>query len=130
MTIRYNVTRLGQPGQKNGGMYRYYPRISNRKKIGLDELATLIAGKCTLHQADLHAALSAFTEEIPNLLLENYSVELGRLGIFSLYAQCEGSDTPEAVNETNIQKVNMVFRAGNHIKKLLRTASFSKIPAK
>lgn len=126
MTIHYKVIKAAQPGVKGGGSYQYYARINNRKKIELDELAGDIANSCTLRKSDVYAVLIELTERIPDYLLDNCSVQLGQLGIFSLHAQSRASETEEEVNETKITNLNIAFRPGSKIKERLKPAKFSR----
>lgn len=126
MTVKYKVIRMAQPGVTGGGSYQYYPRVHQRSKIKLKELSQIISRRCALHSADILATLTALVEEIPELLLDNYSVELGELGIFSLHIKGLPSSTPEQVTKTNITEVKMAFRPSPLIKDKLLLAQFSK----
>jgi predicted histone-like DNA-binding protein len=125
MTVKYKVVKTAQPGVTGGGTYKYYPRVTKRTKMGLKELAKSISDKCTLHESDIHATLIALVKEIPNLLLDNYLIELGDLGIFSLHINGKPADTPEEVTTGKIRNVKVAFRAGKDIKRELRMASFT-----
>ncbi|MFA5330450.1 MAG: hypothetical protein WC384_21840 [Prolixibacteraceae bacterium] len=125
MPVKYKVVRTAQPGVKGGGTYKYYPRVTNRNKIDLEELSAIISEKCTLHGADIHATLIALVAEIPRLLINNYIIELGSLGLFSLHISGEPADTPEEVTSAKIKSVKVAFRAGENIKHKLRLASFT-----
>lgn len=125
MTVKYKVVKMCQPGVTGGGTYKYYPRIYNRKRVKLREISEMISLKCTLHPADIMATLVALVDEIPTLLLDNKSVELGDLGIFSLNLKTIASSAANEVNASKIKDVKLAFRPSNHIKRKLREAKFS-----
>jgi predicted histone-like DNA-binding protein len=126
MTIYYKPVKVSEPGVKSG-KHKYYARVSSRNKINLTGISERIARKCTLNRADIYAALEALVEELPDLLLHNYNVELGGLGTFSLYIQSDASDSPEKVNTKNIKGTKIGFRAGTEIKIKLKNARFKKL---
>lgn len=124
MSILFKAVRLSKPGVKGGTNYQWYPRICKRNKVTLDTIATLISEKCTLRRADVYAALVALTDEIPELLINNNSVQLGDLGTFSLHISGNPSATKEAVNETKIKETRLAYRPGTKLKRALRNASY------
>ncbi|MFH1000898.1 MAG: hypothetical protein V1783_08660 [Bacteroidota bacterium] len=126
MTIRYKAVRMAQPGIKGGGDYKQFPRLHKRKKVNLREVANLISSRCTLHSVDILAALTAFSEVIPELLLDNTSVELGDLGVFSLHLKGEGVDLDQTLTKSAIKEVKIAFRPSRRIKQELRTARFTR----
>ena len=125
MTIRYKIVKAATPGVKGGGEYRYYPRIYNRQKMNLEELSHRISKMSSLHESDIMGVLIALTSELPDLLLDNYSIELGEFGTFSLHAAVLPSDSPEKVNAKKIKEVKVAFRPGKRIKSKLKRAKFS-----
>lgn len=124
MSIEYKIIKTARPGVKGGGEYSYYPRVCNRKKMDLDELAKRISGFCTLHEADVYATLIALSSELPELLLNNHSIQMGDFGIFSLHASGAPSATPNQVNATKITGVKVAFRPGVAFKRKLNKAEF------
>ncbi len=124
MSILFKSVRLSKPGVKGGTNYQWYPRIFNRKKATLDDMATLISEKCTLRRADVYAALVALTDEIPELLMNNYSVQLGDIGTFSLHISGEPSATKDEVSESKIKQTRIAYRPGTKFKRVLQSASY------
>ena len=127
MTIKYKATKMAQPGIKGGGQYKYYPRVCERRKMDLNSLAERISMKSTLTRADVHATLVALVDEIPDLLLDNYSVQLGELGIFSAHINGESANTAEELTYRNIKNLKVVFRPGISIKQGVKNARFTKV---
>ncbi|WP_372950931.1 HU family DNA-binding protein [Mariniphaga sp.] len=127
MAVNYKIVKTATPGVKGGGAYRYYPRVCSRRKMDLIELSKRISKMCTLHAADVNAVLTILTTELPDLLLDNYTIQLGEFGTFSLHASGEPSDSPEDVNESKITGLKVAFRPGKAIKDELKSAHFVKV---
>ncbi|TAJ14302.1 hypothetical protein DMA11_05455 [Marinilabiliaceae bacterium JC017] len=127
MSVKFKAIHNSTPGIKGGGQYKYYPRVCNRTKMDLSQLSQRISKMCTAHPADVFLILTALTHEIPDLLLENYSVDLGDLGIFSLHISGEASDTAQEVTAYNIKDVKVAFRPGKRIKQKLLEAKFKRV---
>lgn len=126
MTIKYKAVRMAQPGVKGGGDYKLYPRMHKRKKVNLREVSNIISSRCTLHSVDILAALTAFADVIPELLLDNNSIELGDLGVFSLHLRGEGVSLDQTLTKTAIKEVRIAFRPSRIIKQKLHTARFTR----
>ena len=92
----------------------------------MKELAKQIAKSCTLHEADIYATLIALVDKIPELLMNNFSVNMGELGIFSLHINGEASDTPEDVTTQKIIDLKMAFRPSKEIKEKFKEAKFTR----
>ncbi|RUT78105.1 HU family DNA-binding protein [Ancylomarina longa] len=126
MTIEYKVVQIKTPIKKEGEDHLFYPRVCNREKINLRDMAKRIASISTFSEIDVQGVLTAFVTEIPYFLLDNHSVELGELGTFSLHITGKGVQKPEQINTRNIHTVKMAFRPGTRIKEELKKAEFKK----
>ncbi|MGC9353999.1 MAG: HU family DNA-binding protein [Mariniphaga sp.] len=127
MAVSYKVVKTATPGVKGGGAYRYYPRICSRTKMDLTELSRRISRMCTLHPADVNAVLTILTNELPDLLLQNYTIHLGDFGTFSLHASGKPADSPGEADASKITGVKVGFRPGTSIKQELKKAKFKKL---
>ena len=103
---------------------KYIARCANKKRVNLDYISVSIASKCSLTTADEYGVMVALTEEIPDLLLENKTVDLGNPGIFSLHLTSRTETSPEAVNAATIKQVKVAFLPGKQIKQQPKLASF------
>lgn len=125
--IKYKVISIADKISSTEAQYQYYPRICDREKINLLELSKLISRQCSFTAADVHGVLEAFVENIPSLLLENNSIELGDLGIFSLHAKAKGSQDEQQVTKNNITELKIAFRPSKRVKQSLIGAKFKKV---
>jgi predicted histone-like DNA-binding protein len=124
--IKYKVIAQSKAGVSGGGDYKYYPRIHQRQKINLRQLAESISRKSSFTTADVFGVLEAMIEEIPMLALSNHSIQLGELGTFSLHIRANASDTLEEVSAKKIKQVKLAFRPSSYLKKELSNAEFIK----
>lgn len=105
----------------------YSPRITQRKKIDSDGISDIIAIQSTFSKADVKGVIEALIENIPDFLLNNYSVCLDNFGTFSLHASTSCETTSQKVSSRNISNIRIAFRASTRIKKKLRKARFKKV---
>lgn len=127
MTLKYKVVKQAEPGVKGGGEYQYYIRAVERGKVDVEELARNIASRCTLTHMDVQMVLLALAEVIPKMLLDNNSVELGKLGIFSLSLKSDPSPSEEEATWRKIKGVKVNFRVGKEIQEKVKSTSFKKL---
>ncbi|MBN1968431.1 MAG: HU family DNA-binding protein [Candidatus Delongbacteria bacterium] len=124
--IKYKIVTLAKAGVAGGADYQYYPRIHQREKINLRQLAQRISKKSSFTTADVFGILEALIEEIPELVLSNHSVHLNDLGTFSLHIKANASNSPGEVNEQKIKQLKLAFRPSKYIKQSLKQARFTK----
>ncbi len=126
MSVKYRLVRQATPGVKGGGNYKYYARACDRQKIDLYALAETLEQRSTLSRADIIATLVSLVDLIPELLLQNRTVELDELGIFSLNLKSEGVDDERTDGYRLIKGVDIAFRPSRRMKEKVKQAKFSK----
>ena len=122
MSIKYKIISQAQPGIKGGGTYRYY---ASRKD--LYDLSEILSKRSTLSPGDIAAVIIGLSELIPELLMENNTVELGDLGTFSLHLKSDAAAQPEEADYRLIKGLNIQFRPGTRLKAAIRNPSFRKL---
>lgn len=127
MTIKYKIISQAQPGIKGGGTYRYYARACNRSRKDLYDLSEILSKRSTLSPGDIAAVIIGLSELIPELLMENNTVELGDLGTFSLHLKSDAAAQPEKADYRLIKGLNIQFRPGTRLKAAIRNPSFRKL---
>lgn len=130
MAVFYKAVKIKTPLSKDGKKEKYYPRVANRRKEGLRDIAERISDISTFSRSDVVGVLEAFTQLIPQLLKDNRSVELGDLGTFSLHISAEGVDSEELVTRHRIKKSTIAFRPGKRLKQDIAKVDYRKIPKK
>lgn len=123
MALKYRAVKHKLPRQED----KYYARACNRYKVTIDDLAELISRSSSASRADVVLVLTALTDLVPSLLLDNKLVQLGELGTVSLHLNSEGEATEEAVTWRSIKNVRVRFRAGMKFKKQLSDLRFKKV---
>ncbi len=126
MTVKYRIIKQATPGIKGGGQYKYYARACERSKININEVASLLAERSTFSKADVIGTLYGLVELIPDLLLNNHTVELGELGTFSLNLKSEASETPKPDGFRLIKSASISFRPSPQLKQAIKNPEYTK----
>jgi predicted histone-like DNA-binding protein len=127
MALKYKIVQQAEPGVKGGGEYRYYLRATGRQLISIDELAHKLARETALNEVSVKSVLWGLSSIIPDLLLNNYSVEIGDLGIFSVSLKSEPVATPEEATWRKIHDLKVNFRVGKKIQGQVKKARFERV---
>lgn len=96
-------------------------------RVGLYELSDDIAGRCTLHVADVTAVLEALSDAITHFVSLGYGVALGRLGSFYSTLRSKSTESEKDFTTNNIKKINLVFVPSVKIKEAMKGVSFNQI---
>jgi predicted histone-like DNA-binding protein len=111
----------------NDGQTKYLARATKRKIADLAMISRMMSKRSTLNAADITAVLTSLAEIVPELLLDNYTVHLPPLGIFSLSIKSEVLNTPEEVNRSSIKEVKIQFLADKAIVNELKGVELEKV---
>ena len=126
MSVKYRLIKQATPGVKGGGQYKYYVRACERRKVTLGVLADRIVKRSSLSRGDIVGTLVELIDLIPELLLDNHTVELGGLGTFSLNLKSEPSDKPRTDSFRLIKSADISFRAGTRLKQAVKNPDYQK----
>ena len=124
--LRYKIIKQKNALDENKGEM-YYPRLTERQKFDLDQLASHIGERSSLSKADIVSVLTALEVVVPKLLKGGYRVNLGTLGTFTLQAKAHSSDNTEDVSYRDFYELNTRFRVGKALKLLLHEVNFKRI---
>lgn len=127
MSIKYKIVKQAEPGVKGGGKYMYYLRSADRQKLDINDVAKLLEKRSSLSRGDIIAVLTGLSDLVPRLLLNNYSVELGELGIFSIAVKSVPSENRKDATWRKIKHLKINFRVGKRLQKAIKGASFTKV---
>jgi len=95
---------------------KWYANPVNAGKKDIKSIAKTIAGRSSLTRGDIENVLSNFVDELPALLKDGFSVQLGEFGTMRLSLASKGADTAEAFNTNGITP-RVVFVPGMSFKK-------------
>jgi len=109
-----------------GGAVKYIARPDKRSKADFRMISKMISDRSTVSSIDVIAVLEAFADVVPELLLQNHSVHIPPLGIFSLSFKSECHDNPDEVSHKSIKNVRMQFRPDKEIVAKLKGAKAGK----
>lgn len=126
MALKYKIVQQAEPGVKGGGQYSYYLRATGRQLITIDELARKLAKETLLNEVSVKSVLWGLSSIVPDLLLNNCSVEIGDLGIFSVSLKSEPVATREEATWRKIHDLKVNFRVGKKIQGKVINARFER----
>jgi predicted histone-like DNA-binding protein len=125
MSINYNVIARANP-LKREEKPKYYATTNAKGRRNMRFLGTSIAQRSSLNAIETYAVIEGLIQLIPEILIDGYSVDLGDFGTFSVTCKSQACDTPEEVNHTKIEKLNVQFRPGKLMKKAIDNADFTR----
>jgi predicted histone-like DNA-binding protein len=105
----------------------YYPRLTNRTRMGLMDVAGQISRQSTLSKADTIAVLAALEDVIPDMLKEGNIVDLGALGTFTLQSTAGTGTEVSVVSWRNFSELKVRFKPGPALKIQLPEVKFKKL---
>ena len=126
MSVKYRLIKQATPGIKGGGQYKYYARACDRRKITIREVAEILSQRSTFTKGDIMGTLYGLVDLVPDLLLNNHTVELGELGTFSLNLKSKPSETPRTDGFRLIKSADISFRPSTQLKQAVQTPEYEK----
>lgn len=125
--VNYGVCARQNPSEKNDPP-KYYGQIVSNQSVSVEELAEIIASRCTVKLADVLGVVTAFENEMKAALLNSEIVSLDRIGRFRVTVSGKGALTEEDYQQAYIRGVNVRFAPAKYIKEVLSKAEFAKKP--
>jgi len=115
-----------RPGE-SGGKKQWYPVAKSTKLAKEKKVAELLAEKTLFNEKQVEITVSQLFEVITELLLNGWTVQLGKLGFFSITLKTKPSDSAEEVNASKIKKATVRFTESNRLKNIIKKAIFVAI---
>lgn len=120
----------GQPLKKEEPK-KAYAKAQTNGELSLKELSTLIASKCTVHQADVSAVLIATTECMLEGLKAGKQVVSAILGCLPPPDQFRGSSRcADLFTSDYIKGVNIQFVPGEELQVIFQGLKFNLVPTR
>lgn len=120
MAIKFKATPVKSHLDQSGGT-KYIARTVKRAKADFRLISDMISERSTLSSPDIIAVLYAFAEVVPELLLDNYSVHLPPLGIFSISLKSAVHENAADVRAASVREIRLQFRPDKEISRKLNT---------
>lgn len=128
-TTSYVVRKkIDKSGEKE--ITRYYGIPVTSGQIDEDYLANEICARCSLTAGDVLAAVSALSDVMQNHLRNGRTVSLKGIGLFSVSASSQGSDTPEGCTPAKVKAQRICFKADPWMRSILSKITYKRINRK
>ncbi|MCD8031788.1 MAG: HU family DNA-binding protein [Bacteroides sp.] len=96
---------------------KYYPQlVTLEKSVSQVCIANQIKELSSFSKGDMQSVITHFLDVLRISLYSGHSVNLKKIGVFSLSAQMEGADTKEECTARNIKSIRINFRASKNIR--------------
>lgn len=125
MTVYYKVSSVKSHFDPEGKV-RYIARPSKRRKINIEEIGEIISTRSSFSKPDVIGILYSFADLIPELLMDNNSVHMKPLGVFSLSYKSKSVENPEDITFRSVTEVRMQFRPDPEVKRMLMNTEVRK----
>lgn len=124
--IQFSVAMRGNP-QKKEEPKKAYGKLQSTGTVSLDELADHIQDHNSVYsQGTIVGILTELSTCVRELLLQGYTVVLGKLGSFIPSIRTKGAATAALFTADNITQLNVKIRAGRALQNLRSDAEFER----
>jgi len=124
--MKYRLVQKANP-QEPGTNRKWYASPVKEGTINNYQLSKSIAAKSSLTRGAVMNVIENMVDEIPQFLIEGYSVNLNNLGTLRLSLSSEGADSPDEFTPDHIKNIRVVFTPAPEFKKTLQKMTFQKI---
>jgi predicted histone-like DNA-binding protein len=105
---------------------KHYVIVHAQEVTDIDGLSGIISDKSTISRPDVYAVIIALLETIIKELMAGRSVNLGKLGSFSISVNSGGIENAEEVTAALIKKARVVYRPGMELKDMLKVLKYER----
>ena len=125
MSILFKATPKRNP-QDIEAEPKYYATAVTKSKTGIDELSETVASASTVSRADTYAVIISLLETIIKEFKAGRTVDLGKLGRFTISLKSEGVEDPKDLTSAHVKDAKINFYPGKELKEMLNNLKFTK----
>ena len=118
MSIRYVVRSKKNP-KDPAAAPKFYLITKSFAAIDRDFLIKDMVKHTSLTAQEAAAGIDYLFDEIPKFISLGFTVQIGKLGYFTIAIKSEGSDTEEEATVDKIKRKRLVFVAGKGIRRMI-----------
>ena len=111
--------------QAMGEEPKLYASAIHDARVELDDLATMVAERCSMQRADVHGVLVGLMDVIPDQLLNGNIVALGELGSFYAAVSSDGVESEDELSVSMVRNSYIRYRPTKELKKKLRMLDYT-----
>lgn len=106
---------------------KFYAQAVRVGIADIDRLCKLVSDGSTVRQADVYAVIVGLMNAIQDELEEGKSIDLGKLGRFSISVRSEGVDNADLVNASTVKGAKVLYSPSKEFKKMLKALDYTRI---
>ncbi len=118
MSIRYIVTPKRDP-RNPGADPKFYLMTKSFASIDRDFLINDMVENTSLNAHEAATGIDYLFKKIPKFISLGFTVQIGKLGYFTVAIKSEGSDTEEEATVDKIKRKRLIFVTGREIRKMV-----------
>lgn len=122
--MKFKLVEKKNPLKKDSPA-KFYPSAVNAGRKTLKQVAGDIAGRSSLTRGDIENVLSNFIDQLPTLLADGFSVQLGDFGTMRLSLSGEGAESEKKFDTSTI-KPKVIFTPSVDFKKSLENIKYER----
>ncbi|EKN09315.1 hypothetical protein HMPREF1076_04344 [Parabacteroides goldsteinii CL02T12C30] len=108
----------------------FYGVPVTKGRVTTEQLADVIADRCSLTRGDVQAAVVELSDVILEYIKDGYSVELKDLGDLYLSAGSDGFEKAKDCTPRRVKAKRVCFRMGRRLRQEMQFFKFEKSPFK
>jgi predicted histone-like DNA-binding protein len=124
----YDVKRISYPWQE--GEKKYHAYLAVKQNLNSDDVANLIAHRCTIKQADMNGAFTALAQIFEEELIKGKSITINGIGTFQIAVNSPGEKSAKFIRSTNVKCTGINFKPDFKLKKYVQEKTcFERVPS-
>lgn len=124
--MKYKLVKKRNPAKENQPR-TWHPNIIKLGKITHKRLIIQTYKEAGVKRNDATKLINGFFDEIPNYLMEGYSVQLGDMGTFRLSVSSGGTLNPDDYTTDKIKAIRVIFTPSIQLKDKLSNIEFERV---
>ncbi len=125
MSILFKAAPLNDARKKEETQL-YYAVPQRKELVTIDQLSTMISGRCTATSGDVKLVLEEFANTLINELKNGNSVKLDKIGTFSLSLTSNKVTNPDKLRVTDVKVGRLLLRPAPSFMTKMKDATFER----
>ncbi len=125
--VSYSVSPRINPRDKDAAP-KYYGTAVSSGKLEIEDIAEMIAQRCTVKVADVIGVIKAFEQQFRAALINGEIIDLHGIGRFRVTLTGKGAATEEDFDDSLIKGIYVRFLPSKKLRDTLGKVKYRKVP--